>query len=227
MSARLTLRAAPPPKSLKDLPGPVFAERRGQSASCIRALDPLEPLSPEGSPDSSGVLLQLRDALARQAVALCEDVELDAVRHAELVVDAAQMVAQRVLADVQVLRELLVVRAGLRGERAHHVVLALGERSELAPRRVGRRIAAAARQLDEDAPGSGAVEPQLAFVHFRDRLEKDLGRFFLAHYAAGTAQDRGLVQQAVVHAAEEQHARVVPIDEGRNMRRATAAQQLS
>src|ERR1041385_3838320 len=34
-------------------------------------------------------------------VPLREDVELEPVRHAELVVDAAQVIAQRVLADVQ------------------------------------------------------------------------------------------------------------------------------
>jgi hypothetical protein len=41
-----------------------------------------------------------RLAVAVQSVAPREDVELEAVGHAELVVDAAKMVAQRVLADV-------------------------------------------------------------------------------------------------------------------------------
>src|ERR1044071_2552093 len=68
--------------------------------------------------------------LEGSGVALREDVELEAVRHAQLVVDAAQVISQRVLADVQAARERLVVGARLLHQAAHDVVLAIGERGD-------------------------------------------------------------------------------------------------
>src|ERR1043166_687380 len=59
----------------------------------------------------TGVLLQPPGAKRLDRVALCEDVELEAVGHAELVVDPAQVIAQGVLADMQPRGEPAVVRA--------------------------------------------------------------------------------------------------------------------
>src|SRR5207249_8457518 len=102
-------------------------------------------------------------------VALGEDVELEAVGHAELVVDAAQMIAQRVLADMQAGGEAAVVRAGVGDELHDDLALAGSERGDAAVLGVGRGAVLAARKLDEDAPGGRAVEPQLAAVHLFDR----------------------------------------------------------
>src|SRR5438045_611466 len=90
-------------------------------------------------------------------VALGEDVELEAVGHAELVVDAAQVVAQGVLADVQPPREPPVVRSGVGDQLPDDVALARGQRGDAAVFGVGRSAALAAGELDEDAPGGRAV----------------------------------------------------------------------
>src|SRR5688572_23520885 len=91
-----------------------------------------------------------RLGVAVEAVALREDVELESIGNAELVVDAAQVIAQRVLADVQRVGKLAIVRARLVRQRAHHVRLARRKRRELAFLRVVR-FGLLLRQLDEQA----------------------------------------------------------------------------
>ena len=87
----------------------------------------------------AGALSLLRPSglhLAAETVPLGKHIELDPIWHAELVVDAAEMVAQRVFADVQVAREPLVVDARLRHESTHDLMFALGQRIHFALCRV-------------------------------------------------------------------------------------------
>src|SRR5690349_10657654 len=62
--------------------------------------------------------------------ALRVDIELEPVRHAQLVVDAAQVVAQRVLAYLQAPGNRVVVRARVEHDMAHDVALSRGQRPE-------------------------------------------------------------------------------------------------
>src|SRR5438132_1685828 len=149
-------------------------------------------------------------------VALREDVELEAVGHAELVVDAAQMIAQRVLADMQARREAPVVRARVGDELRDDLALARGKRGDAAVLGVGRGAVFTARKLDEDAPGGRAVEPQLAAVHLFDRPQQGLGRLFLLHEPGSAAQDRLLARAAVAHAGPDEHPGAAAVPQHRD-----------
>ncbi|MCY1179621.1 hypothetical protein D9M73_200300 [compost metagenome] len=76
------------------------------------------------------------------------------------------MVAQRVLADVQLLGHQLARGRGVSGQRCNGLLFAARQLGDFVLLRIKIALGFLARQFKEDTAGCIAVNPQFAFMHF-------------------------------------------------------------
>src|SRR5262245_3682394 len=134
------------------------------------------------------------ESAAVHTVPMGEKVQLEAVAEAKLAVDAAEMIAQGVLAHAELPGELPVVGAGIGTELCHDIALPRSERDQQGILGFACRHAVCPAELDEYAARHAAVEPQLALMDPLDGLQQQFRGLFLAHHAPRATQHRGLVR---------------------------------
>ena len=112
--------------------------------------------------------------------------ELDAIRHAEFLVHACEMVLHGIFRDRRRLRDFLVGVAG--DDQAQYLALAPREAMRDSVRR-WRRVHQGSRGFDEVGDEAG-IEPAASLEHPANRLQQDVSRGTLQHQAAHAQADR-------------------------------------
>ena len=127
-----------------------------------------------------------------------------AVDHAELVVDGGEVVAQGAFADVQGVCDGFAGFANVAGDGGHNLLFALGEVGGFVCAALVGGFGTLAGEFDKDATCGVAVEPDLTFVDFLQRVEQGFGGGVPVDQAVRASHDGLVFLGVVVHAGEQQ-----------------------